>query len=146
MQVDRSCRIEPLDLFGLGRMWFDGKPGRECLQDHARFDAGDRMEAAIEMGAPGCQHSRLVIDVSQDAAGRWWAGYSWHCYSVPDGTPCGRSTPIDAFRGTTRNDAIRHAAAGLLRMLPEVPAAAAKAARVLRHWRSEVAKRAGLPA
>lgn len=143
---DRSFHIEPLDLFGLGRLWFDGKPGRECLQDHARFDAGDRMEAAIELGAPGCRSSRLVIDVSQDAAGRWWAGYSWHCYHVPDGTPCGRHAPIDAFRGASREDAIRQAAAGLLRYLPDITTSNGKAARALRHWRSEVSKRAGLPA
>jgi hypothetical protein len=113
-----SVEIEQLDIFGLGRMLWQGKALRECLTDHARFDAGDRMEAAIALGAPGCQHSRLVIDVAQDAAGRWWSGFGWHCHQVPDGTSCGRHTPIDAHRAMTREEAVRLAAASLLQSLP----------------------------
>lgn len=139
---DRSTWIEPIDLFGLGRMWFDGRPGRECLQDQARFDAGDRMQAAIEMSAPGCKHSRLVIDVAQDAAGRWWSGYSWSCWHVPDGTSCGRHTPIDAFRAATQDHAVRLAATGLLASLPDLTTG--KAGRIMAHWRRELTERAGL--
>lgn len=134
--------IEPLDLFGLGRMWWQGQVLRECLTDQARFDAGNRMQAAIEMGAPGCQHSRLVIDVAQDAAGRWWAGFAWHCYLVPDGTSCGASTPIDAYRAATREDAIRLATAGLLKSLPALTTG--KAGRILTTWRRELPARAGI--
>lgn len=139
--ADRSTWIEPLDLFGLGRMWFRDQPGRECLQDQARYDAGDRSQVAVEIGAAGCHNSRLGIEVAQDAAGRWWAGYFWRCWHVPDGTTCGSSTPIDAFRGETRDEAIQLAARGLLRSLPEI--ATGKAGRILATWRRELPQRAG---
>lgn len=142
--VERSTWIEPIDLFGLGRMWFDGRPGRECLMDQARYDAGDRIVAAIEMGAPGCHNSRLQIEVAQDAAGRWWSGYVWRCWHMPDGTSCGAATPIDAFRGASREDAIRLAAAGLLGNLPAVTGG--KAGRIMASWRRDLPARAGISA
>ena len=143
----RSCWIEPLDLFGLGRMWFRDQPGRECLQDQARYDAFDRSQVVIEIGAPGStgsKRSRLEIEVAQDAAGRWWSGYMWRCWEMPDGTASGTSTPIDAHRGETRDAAIRAAATALLQRLPD-PARAGKAARIVAHWRRELPRLAGLP-
>jgi hypothetical protein len=137
-----SVEIEQLDLFGLGRMWWQGQVLRECLTDQARFDAGDRMEAAIRIGAPGCKHSGLVIDVAQDAAGRWWSGFDWFCYLVPDGTSCGRHTPIDAYRAATREEAIHLAAKGLLQSLPALTTG--KAGRILSTWRQELPARAGI--
>jgi len=140
---DRSTWIEPIDLFGLGRMWFDGRPGRECLMDQARFDASDRSTVAIEIGSPiRADDSRLAIEVAQDAAGRWWAGTMWQCWRIPDGNASGMSTPIDAYRAATREDAIRRAAAGLLRSLPAITEG--KAGRILAHWRRELPPRAGM--
>ncbi len=141
---DTSTWIEPLDLFGLGRMWFRDQPGRECLQDQARFDAYDRSQVVIEIGAPGTKGSRLVIEAAPDAAGRWWAGYMWRCWEMPDGTASGTSTPIDAHRGETRDAAIRAAATALLQRLPDV-APTSKAARIVAHWRRELPRLAGLP-
>lgn len=132
-----SVEIEHLDLFGLGRMWWQGKPLRECLTDQARFDAGDRALPALELGATGCPNSRLVIEVAPDAAGRWWAGYFWHCWHVPAGTTNGTATPIDTVRGSTREEAIARAAAECLRHLPTVEKS--KAARILDAWRRELA-------
>jgi hypothetical protein len=140
----RSCWIEPLDLFGLGRMWWRDQPGRECLQDHARYDAFDRSQVVIEIGAPGTKGSRLEIEVAQDAAGRWWSGYMWRCWEMPDGTASGRSDPIDAHRGETRDAAIRAAATALLQHLPDV-APTSKAARIVTYWRRELPRLAGLP-
>jgi hypothetical protein len=137
-----SVTIESLDLFGLGRMWWQGRILRECLTDQARYDAGDRMQAAIEMGAPGCHNSRLVVDVSQDAAGRWWSGYSWRCRHVPDGTTSGTSTPIDAYRAESREEAIRLAATGLLNCLP--PLNTGKGGRIFSTWRRDLPARAGI--
>lgn len=139
---DRSTWIEPLDLFGLGRMWFQGRPGRECLMDQARYDASDRAQVAIEIGAPSCRSSRLEIEVAQDAGGRWWAGYSWSFWHVPDGTASGMHTPIDAYRAATREEAIRLAATALLRSLPALTTG--RAARILAAWRAELTARAGL--
>ncbi|UPY35529.1 hypothetical protein [Sediminicoccus sp. KRV36] len=136
---ETATHIEPLDLFGLGRMWWQGHILRECLTDQARFDCGDRMEVAIELGASGCHNSRLGIDVSQDAAGRWWAGYFWRCWHMPDGTAHGTSTPIDAFRAATREEAIRLAATGLLQNLPNITTG--KGGRILSTWRRELAAR-----
>lgn len=141
---DTSTWIEPLDLFGLGRMWWRDQPGRECLQDQARFDAYDRSQVVIEIGAPGRKGSRLVIEAAPDAAGRWWAGYMWRCWEMPDGFASGTFTPIDAHRGETRDAAIRAAATALLQRLPDV-ATAGKAARVVTHWRRELPRLAGLP-
>lgn len=132
-----SVEIEMLDIFGLGRMVWQGQVLRECLTDQARFDAGDRMEAALRLAAPGCKHGGLVIDVAQDAAGRWWSGFDWTLYIVPDGTANGCHTPIDAHRAATREEAIRLAAASLLRSLPAI--STGKAGRVLTAWRSELA-------
>lgn len=131
-----SVTIEPLDLFGLGRMWWQGRVLRECLTDQARYDAGDRMQPAIELVAPGCKHSRLVVDVAQDAAGRWWAGFSWSCYAGDNPGSGGRHTPIDAYRASTREEAIRLAAAGLLKSLP--PITTGKAGRIMATWRREL--------
>lgn len=132
-----TVQIEQVDIFGLGRMWWQGRMLRECLTDHTRFDAGDRMEAAIELGAPGSPRSRLVVDVAQDAAGRWWAGFSWSLWPVPDNVSCGCHTPIDAFRAETRDAAIRMATRGLLESLPSPPKSSA--ARVVDGWRRELA-------
>ena len=141
--TDRSTWIEPIDLFGLGRMWFDGRPGRECLMDQARFDAGDRSTVAIEIGSPiRGDDSRLEIEVAQDAGGRWWAGTMWRCWPVPDGTASGSYTPIDAYRAATRDEVIRLAAAGLLRSLPAITES--KAGRILAAWRRDLPARAGL--
>ena len=138
----RSTWIEPLDLFGLGRLWSMGRPSRECLQDQARYDAGDRSQIAIQLGG-GSRDARVEIEVAQDAAGRWWAGYMWRCWEMPDGTASGTATPIDAYRGATRDDAIRAAATALLRRLPD--AAPGKAGRIVAHWRRELPRLAGLP-
>jgi hypothetical protein len=132
-----SVEIEPLDLFGLARMLWQGQQLRECLTDQARFDAGDRMQAAIEMGAPGSPHSRLVVDVAQDAAGRWWSGFGWSLWPAPDNVPCGRHTPIDALRADTREEAVRMATRALLESLPSPPKS--QAARVVDTWRRELA-------
>lgn len=129
-----STWIEPLDLFGLGRMWWHDQQGRECLTDQARRDAGARSHTVIQLPAPGCRNSRIEIEVAQDAAGRWWAGSSWQCWHAP--CQQGRHTPIDAHRGATRQDAIRAAAEALLRSLPEVESG--KAGRILAHWRREL--------
>ena len=139
----RSTWIEPLDLSGLGRMWSMGRPSRECLQDQARYDAYDRSQVAIELPAPSSRHGLIQIEVAQDAAGRWWAGYMWRCWEMPDGTASGTATPIDAYRGATRDDAIRAAATALLNRLPD--AAPGKAGRIVAHWRRELPRLAGLP-
>jgi hypothetical protein len=134
---DTATWIEPLDLFGLGRMWWRGQPGRECLTDQARYDAGDRSKVVVQLGEPnGGLNSRIEIEVAQDAAGRWWAGYMWRCWSVPDGTSSGGATPIDAHRGATRQEAIRAAADALLRHLPAITTG--KAGRIIEHWRQEL--------
>ena len=130
-----GTEIEMLDIFGLGRMWHQGQPGRECLTDDARFDAGDRSAVAVKLRAPGCHNSRLVIEVAPDAAGRWWAGYYWSCWHVPVGT-FGSGTPIDAFRGLTRKGAIAAAATGILAGLPAP--AKGKGARIFDAWRREL--------
>jgi hypothetical protein len=132
-----TVTIEQIDIFGLGRMWWQGQQLRECLTDHARYDAGDRMEEAIRLPAPGCKHGGLVIDVAQDAAGRWWSGFSWRCYLVGDGASNGTHTPIDAHRGATREEAISRAAAALVASLPTTRAG--KAERVFALWRRELA-------
>lgn len=131
-----GTHIEMLDIFGLARMWHQGQPGRECLTDDARLDVHDHSTAAVELRAPGCHNSRLVIEVAQDAAGRWWAGFYWSCWHVPDGTACGSGTPIDAFRGSTRERAIAAAAAGILAGLPAPPKG--KGARIFDAWRREL--------
>lgn len=138
----RSTWIEPLDLFGLGRLWSMGRPSRECLQDQARLDAYDRSQVAIQLGG-GSRDARIEIEVAQDAGGRWWAGYMWRCWEMPDGTASGTATPIDAYRGATRDDAIRAAATALLNRLPD--AAPGKAGRIVAHWRRELPRLAGLP-
>lgn len=135
-----STFIEPLDLFGLGRMWWRDQPGRECLQDQARYDAYDRSKVAVQLAAPGCHNSRLEIKVAQDAAGRWWAGHMWRCWHVPNGTCSGSATPIDAYRGATREAAIQAAAQHLVRSMPDgLPG---KAGRIFAAWRRELAKHA----
>lgn len=135
--------IEQLDIFGLGRMWHQGQPLRECLTDQARFDAGDRMETPIRLPAPGCKHGGAYIDVADDAAGRWWAGFGWSLYVMPDGVPCGSHTPIDACRAATREDAIRMAARGLVESLPDITTG--KAGRIITGWRRELAALTGAP-
>lgn len=132
-----SVEIEQLDIFGLGRMWWQGKALRECLTDQARLDAGDRMQPAIELGAPGSPHSRLVVDVAQDAAGRWWSGFGWSLWPAPDNVTCGHHTPIDTFRAETREEAVRMATRALLESLPSPPKS--QAARVVDTWRRELA-------
>lgn len=134
---DTATWIEPIDLFGLGRLWWHDRPGRECLTDQARYDAGDRSKVVVQLGAPGSHHSRLEIEVAQDAAGRWWSGYMWRCWEVPDGTCSGVATPIDAHRGATHDEAVRAAANGLVRTLPDITAG--KAGRIMQHWRRELA-------
>lgn len=131
-----GVEIEHLDIFGLGRMVWQGQALRECLTDQARFDAGDRAQPAIELRATGCHNSRLVIEVAQDAAGRWWAGYHWRCWHVPDGTTQGISTPIDAFRAETRATAIHQAATEILHRLPTLTTS--KGDRIFDAWRREL--------
>lgn len=141
-----STFIEPLDLFGLGCLWWRDQPGRECLQDQARYDAVDRSKVVVQLAAPGCPYSRLEIEVAQDAAGRWWAGHwwaghMWRCWHVPDGVCSGSATPIDAYRGATRALAIQAAAQHLVRRMPDgLPG---KAGRIFAHWRRELAKHEG---
>jgi hypothetical protein len=133
---DTYTWIEPIDLFGLGRMWWRDQPGRECLTDQARYDASDRSKVAVQLSAPGSPYGRIEIEVAQDAAGRWWSGYMWRCWEVPAGTSSGRATPIDAHRGATREEAIQAAADALLRHLPDITEG--KAGRIIQHWRQEL--------
>jgi hypothetical protein len=135
-----STWIEPLDLFGLGQMRWRDQVLRECLTDQARYDASDRSRAVVDLSAPGRRGryvSRVVIEVAQDAANRWWAGWMWRCWEMPDGVANGISTPIDAVRGATRAEAVQAAARKVLDSLPaDLPPGNAR--RIVEYWRREL--------